>query len=185
MNIKRILAVSIVLVTLVLAVVIGRHVIKRSPVSVVETLADNVDVALTDLHYSHNENGERQWTLDADEAKYQRQEGLVSIRRVQLEFYKGASYEKIVLTAGHGTFNQTSNAIELWDHVVVTTDKGDHLTLERLLYQQVERQLTSEGPVAYRSSQLKLTGRGLLLDIKKGTLLVKHAVRATLLPVEG
>lgn len=183
MSVKRILAVLIVISVVALAVVIGRHVSERSAPDIVEALPDNVDIALTDLHYSNNENGVQRWVLDADRAEYQRQEGVVSIANIRLKFFESAAFSEVFLVADSGTFDQKHNEIELWGNVVVTTDRNDKLTLDRLHYREATRQLDSDGPVDYRSDRLVLTGKGLDLDLERGYLLVKEDVHTTLLPM--
>ncbi len=183
MNVKRILAVLIVLTVVALAVVIGRHVSEQSAPDLVDALPDSVDIALTDLHYSHNENGVQRWILDADKAEYQRREGLVSIGNIRLRFFESAGFSEVSLVAESGSFDQNRNEIELWGNVVVTTDRHERLTLDRLHYRETTRQLGSDGPVAYRSPRLALSGTGLELDLDRGYLRVKKDVHTTLLPM--
>ena len=182
LKVKHFLALFIIVAVISLSVVIGRHVLEQPLPESVESLPDNVDVALTNLHYSHNENGVRQWVLDADEAEYQRQAGVASLGNIKLKFFNTSSFSEIVLTAGQGTFDQNRNVIDVWDHVLVTTDRNDQLTLESLSYDQGIRQLQSAGPVTYRSPRLLLSGQGLQLDIDDGFLQIMDQVRATLLP---
>ncbi len=182
MKAKHVLGIFIIITVVLLAVVITRHTLEQPLAEVVESLPDNVDVALTNLHYSHNENGIRQWVLDADEAEYQRQAGLAQLSNIRLKFFKAGSFSEIVLSARHGTFDQSRNRIEIWDDVLITTDRHDQLTLDRLVYDQALRQFSSDGPVAYKSSQMSLAGRGLLLNIAEGSLLIKEQVRAHLEP---
>lgn len=183
MNVKRLLAVLIVITVVALAVVIGRHVSEQSAPDIVEALPDNVDVALTDLHYSNNENGVQRWVLDADRAEYQRQKGVVSIGNIRLKFFESGPFSQVSLVADSGSFDQKNNEIELWGNVVVTTDRNDKLTIDRLHYREATRQLDSDSPLEYRSDQLVLTGKGLDLDLERGYLLIKEDVHTTLLPM--
>ncbi len=185
MKAKHLLSALIIVTVVLLVVIIARHTVEKPLADVVESLPDNVDVALTSLHYSHNEDGVRQWVLDADEAEYQRQAGLARLNNITLEFYNVSSFSRVRLTAGQGTFDQNLNKIELWDNVFVQTDQDDQLTLDRLVYDQGLRQLNSDGPVTYKSSRLSLSGNGLQLNIADGVLLIKERVKATLKPQAG
>ncbi len=180
MKFKHVLAIAIIATVVFLGVVIVRHVLEAPSLDEESPLPANVDIALTDLHYSHNEDGVKQWSLDADQAEYQRQDGLAQLDHIQLNFFAASAFSEVVLTAEHGTFDQNNQVIKVWDQVVVTTDRGDRLTLDQLRYEQKSRQLYSDGPVSYRSPQLLLSGQGLHLDVENGVMKILHQVKATL-----
>ncbi len=182
LNIRRILAVVILVSIVVLTVVISRHLQQKKPEELFAMLAENVDLALEDLHYTQNENGKRLWTLDADKAEYLRDSNLAKLEAVKLLFYDRGEFGDVHLTADQGEMEQDSRQVDLVGHVVVTTGRGDRLTSHSLHYDDQKRRITTDDPVEIISEQAKLTGTGLQIDIDLERMVVKQRVRVILYP---
>jgi len=179
LNIRRILAVVILVSIVVLTVVIYRHLQQKEPEELFAMLAENVDLALEDLHYTQNE---RLWTLDANKAEYLRDSNLAKLEAVKLLFYDRGEFGDVHLTADQGEMEQDSRQVDLVGHVVVTTGRGDRLTSNSLHYDDQKRRITTDDPVEIISEQAKLTGTGLQIDIDLERMVVKHNVRVLLYP---
>jgi len=179
---KHILALVILVAVGTLTAVIWSHLRQQEPTAILETMPGDVDLALTDLHYTNNEDGKKRWVLDAKSAEYQRQSQLVSLAALHLNFFDAGPFAELNVTAGQGTLDQNTNRIELWEHVEVTSSRGDNLTTERLNYNEQARRLSTEEPLVYQGPGLKVTGVGLEVEIDRGYLVVKKNVRAVFLP---
>lgn len=182
MKAKHILALVIIVAVGTLTAVIWSHLRHQEPAAILETMPGGVDLALTDLHYTHNEDGQKRWVLDAKSAEYQRQSQLVSLAALHVDFFDAGPFAELNVTAGQGTLDQNTNRIELWEHVEVTSSRGDNLTTERLNYNEQARRLSTEEPLVYQGPGLKVTGVGLDVDIDRGYLVVKKNVRAVFQP---
>lgn len=182
-SLRHLLALLILISIVVLTTVIYRHLQQQSPEEILSMLPEDIDLALEDLHYTQNEDGQRRWTLDADTAEYQRDSSLAKLEAVKLLFYATGQFGDINLRADKGQLAQDTRQIDLWGNVILKTERGDQLFTERLHYDDPIRQLSTEDPIRLLSPQLELTGTGLQVDIDQGRMLVKDNVWMVLYPV--
>ena len=161
MNIRRILALLILISIVALTGVIYWHLRQQAPKEILNMLPENVDLALADLHYTQNEEGQRRWTLDADKAEYQRGSSLAKLDVVRLLFYSTKEYGDINLQADKGQLMQETRQVDVWGNVILRTARGEKLYTERLHYDDSNHQLSTGDPIRFLSSQLELTGTGL------------------------
>jgi len=181
-NLRHLLAILILISVVALTMVIYRHVQQQNPEELLNMLPEDIDLALEDLHYTQNEEGQRQWTLDADKAEYQRDSSLAKLETVRLRFYKTGQFGDINLQADHGQLVQDTRQVDVWGNVILKTGRGDQLFTERLHYDDQMRRLNTEAPIRFLSPQLELTGSGLQIDIDQGHMLVKKSVWMMLYP---
>ncbi len=180
-NIRRILAVVIVVSIIVLTGVVYRH-LQQDPQEALKTLAENVDLALDDFHYTQNEDGKRVWTLDADRAEYLGGTSLATLDVVRLIFYEQGDLGDVHLTADRGELHEDTQQVDLYGHVVVTTDRGDRLITDSLHFDDRRRRLTTADPITITSKEVRLTGVGLQVDIDQGRMVVKENVHTLFYP---
>lgn len=181
-KLRRLLALLIVLAVVALSVTVWQKVRQQSPEELLAALPKQIDLALDQLHYTQNENGQRSWTLDADKAEYQREQSQAVLSKVRMQFYHAGEAGDIQLTAEHGLLQQKTGQVEVWGQVVVKTERGEQLFTERLQYDHQQRQLTSAEPIRMLAKQMELTGTGLQIDIESGRLEVNNDVWMLLLP---
>ncbi len=181
-NFRRLLAFLILLSSVVLATVIYHHLQQRSPKEVLSMLPENIDLAVSDLHYTQNEEGQRRWTLDADVAEYERDSGLAQLSVVKLLFYDAGDFGDITLWSDQGQLAQETRQVDVWGNVRIETAGGEQLFTERLHYDDQPRQLSTEDPVRLLSSDMELTGVGLWIGIDQGRMIVKNQVEVILYP---
>ncbi len=183
-NLRRLLACLILVAVLMLGGAIWRYLQQQSPLEVLEALPEQVDLSLQKLHYTHNEEGARSWTLDAEQAEYQRDSGQAVLEKVHLVLYRAGRFGEVTLVAEHGALQQEQQQVEVWGQVVVTTADGRRLETERLRYDGRSKRLDSDDAVRMVSPQLELTGIGLQVDLESSHLVLKKDVRMLLLPKE-
>lgn len=181
-NLRRLLALLIVLAVVALGLAVWRQIRQQSPEELLSALPKQIELSLDQLHYTQNENGQRSWTLDADKAEYQRDESQAVLEKVRLEFYHAGESGNVRLEAEHGLLQQTTRQVDVWGQVVVRTERGEQLFTERLRYNDQQRQLTTDEPVRMLAPQMELTGTGLLVDLDGGRLEVINDVWMLLLP---
>ena len=182
LNLRRVLALLILISIAVLTTVIYRHLQQQSPEEILSMLPENIDLALEDLHYTQNEDGQRRWTLDADTAEYQRDSSLAKLEVVKLLFYEAGDFGDINLQADQGQLAQETHQIDIWGNVILKTERGEQLFTERLHYDDQARQLSTTERIRFLSPQLEMTGTGLQIDIDQGRMLVKENVWMMLYP---
>jgi len=178
LNLKRILGVLIIVSLVALGVVVSRHLIQSDPEQLIELLPKDIDLALQNLHYTQNEDGQRRWTLDADKAEYLKENSTARLEEVRLVYYKAQSFGDVHLKADRGELAQDSRELDVWGDVVLTTERQEKFFTDRLHYSDQKRRLSTESNIRIVSPRLDLTGTGLQVDIDKGYLVVKSNVRA-------
>jgi LPS export ABC transporter protein LptC len=183
-NFRRLLALVLLVSVVVLTVSIYRHYKQRAPEELLEMLPENIDLALDDFHYTQNEDGQRQWTLSADKAEYQRKNLVANLEKVKMLFYQVGEFGDVHLRADQGRLNQETSEIDIWGDVVLTTDEGHKFFTERMNYNDHSQLLTTDEKVRLVSPQLELTGTGMEMDLDRRTVLVKNDVRVLLYPAE-
>ncbi len=183
-NLRRLLAVLILIAVLALGIVIWRHLQQQSPLDVLEALPEQVDLSLEKLHYTQNEDGKRSWTLDADKAEYRRDEGQAVLDAVNLVLHEAGQFGEAKLTAEHGLLEQEEQQVEIWGNVVVVTARGDRIYTERLRYDGQKKLLTSAEKVRLINPRMELTGTGLQADLQRGQMRLEKDVWMLLLPQE-
>ncbi len=185
LNLRRLLALLLLISVVALTTVIYRHLQQQNPEEILNMLPENVDLALENLHYTQNEEGQRRWTLDADKAEYQRDSSVAELEVVKLLFYAAGQFGDLTLQADQGQLTQETRRVDVWGNVVLTTGRGEQLFTERLHYDDKTRQLSTEEPIRFLSSQAELTGTGLQIDIDQGRMLVKKNVWMLLSPANS
>ena len=180
MNLRRILALLILVSIIALTAVIYRHLQQQDPKEILNMLPEDIDLALADLHYTQNEEGRRCWVLDADRAEYQRGSDLAKLDAVKLLFYSTGEYGDINLRADQGELRQETRQVDVWGNVTLKTERGEQLFTERLHYDDLKHRLSTDDPIRFLSSQLELTGTGLQIDLDRGRMQVKDNVRMKL-----
>ena len=183
-NLRRLLAVLILVAVVALSIVIWRHLQQLSPLEVIEALPEQVDLSLEKLHYTQNEEGRRRWTLDAERAEYIREDGQAALKSVKLVLYEAGRFGEITLVADQGALNQDDQSVEVWGNVEVITANSEKLYTERLHYSGKKKQLSSAEKVRAVTPRMELSGTGLLADLESGKLKLQKDVWMLLLPEE-
>jgi LPS export ABC transporter protein LptC len=150
----------------------------QTPEGLLSSLPKDVDLALEDLHYTHNEDGRAVWTLDAAAAEYQREAGLVDLNDVELTLHQSDGFGTVHLIADSGRFDQSASLVDAWGNVVLTSERGDQLYTESLKYNVANELLSTAEAFRYLSEGAELTGTGLNIDVSSGRLSVESDVWA-------
>ena len=181
-NLRRVLAILILGSVVVLAAVLWPYLAQQPPKEVLNALPKQIDLALEKLHYTQNENGQRSWSVVADQAEYQRDSSQALLKTVHVVLYQAGRFGEVTLDAGQGRLQQALQQIDVWDQVQVRTSNQEQLFTDRLHYDGKQRRLSTEEPIRLVSPQMELTGKGLQVDLAQGRLLVKSDVRVRLFP---
>ncbi len=185
LKMRRLLALLILLAVVALVAAVWQNLSQQDPQELLDALPHQIDLSLDQLHYTQSEEGQRRWTLDADKAEYRREKNLAQLENVSLEFFQAGQLGDVKLSARHGTLQQESRQVEVWDQVVVSTAREEHLYTERLHYDDQARRLTTAEPIRFVSPQMEMTGTGLQVDLDTGRLQVKKNVWVLYLPGDG
>ena len=151
LNVKRILAGLLMVAVAALGLVVWRHW-PQQPAELIDRLPENVDLALEDLHYTHNEDGRPVWAVEADQAAYQRELGKAELEAVTLTLFQSDMFGDASLTAERGLFDQQNNRLDIEGNVVLTASRGDRVTTEEFHYDAAARTLQTDKDFHYTAS---------------------------------
>lgn len=183
-NFRRLLALFILLLVVALGLALWKNFKQRKPEEILEALPKQIDLSLDQLHYTQNEDGQKNWTLDADKAEYQRDNSQALLQNVHLTFYRAGEFGEVQLKAQQGSLQQEKQQVKVWGQVEVETSRGEKLFTDRLHYDGQQRLLTTQAPIRILAPRMELTGVGMSVDVKAGRLVVNKDVWMLLLPTE-
>lgn len=176
---QRLVGVAILLVMVVLGVLLFSRSFDGDLLpELIEKLPENVDLGLDRVHYSQSENGIESWVLDADRAAYQRKEEELALTGVELTFFSTGRFGDVKMNAAGGILRQQQKLIDLQGDVRIVMATGEQFRSETLQYDYARRLVTTDDPISMRGRQLILTGKGMSLDLGRGTLKVRENVHA-------
>lgn len=123
--------------------------------------------SLTDI-----DKGGKRWKLSAARAEYLKNRDEISIRDISLEFY-GPDQEIIYLQAREGLVNPKQRELALKGEVRL--ERGD-LTIRtpEVRYLPGERALVAPAEVVLEGHRVRVSGRGLYIDLKNKKLILKE-----------
>ncbi len=176
---QRFVGVAILLVMIVLGWILFSSSFDGNLLpELIEKLPENVELGLDRVHYSQNENGIEIWVLDADRAAYQREDEELALTGVKLTFFNTGRFGDVTLDAVSGILRQKQKLIDLKGDVRIVTASGEQFQSETLQYDYSKRLATTDDLISMRGRQLYLTGKGMDLDLGRGTLRVRENVHA-------
>lgn len=176
---QRLLGCFILLLLIALAVTLWPKGKESDSLTVlVEKLPPGVDLGLENVHYSQNEGGTKSWELDAGRADYQRDAGELTLNKVRFVYYMDNDSGTLTTRSGQGSFNRNSRQLFLNGDVMVVADSGEKLQTPSLQFDLENKQARTDGVVQIENSQMRLSGRGMLLDIRQEQLQLFADVRA-------
>lgn len=181
-RLRWIIAIIMIVVTVIVAGFIVRHLRHQPVQEALELLPQNVDLALDDINYSQMENGETRWTLKSERAQYMRTTELVELTGVDLRFFSAERAGEVTLRADRGQFQEQTRQLDVYGNVIVTSAQNDVLTTEWLHYDDQVRRLSTPEPFEYVSPGMRLRGIGMRMDVDQERLMVEQDVSMRLSP---
>lgn len=175
------LLLALLLAAAIAAIMVRRYRPAVEVAALVKALPANVDVALEDIRYTHNEGGVARWQLVAKQVERQI-EGQTTVGDLQLTFFDPRGVEEGILSARNGTISNDFTELEVRQQVEVTSRRGYTLRTERITYRQADRTLRTDAPVQLSADGLSLDGVGLTLDMGTRKLKILGKVRAVIDP---
>ena len=138
-----------------------------------------VGLKVEDVRYFGTRDGRMEWELEADSATRFKGEDITVFDTVKMIFYPedGSPY---TFTGKKGRYSEKTGEIELsGDVVVVSSEDGYKLKTDVLRYLSDSGKVTTDSPVEIRFEDMgmKITGVGLVIEIKDGRFSVLKDVR--------
>ena len=183
MNKRRLLAVLLFLLVLVVAGVTGRGLLLRliggEGRTIIEALQPGVDVVLTGIRFSETRLGVRKYLLAANSATYSAH-GISLMKQIEVTFFDADGRETMWLRADEGDLFGKNQSVKLRGDVVLTGSQGFILKTDHLTYSKEDDRLQTDATVLLESPQGILRGRGLIVAPEQERLQLLHDVSGEL-----
>jgi len=178
---RILLGLSLLAVCAFLLVSLFRNYVGAPESSTVDALLSaEADFALKRLSYTETQGQQRQWTLEAVNAKYDNDSETARLEDVSLTLFRSdAQGGDLMLSSQSGQFDRSSKLVELQGDVrILQHGTGYLLQTDRLLYDAETRVVYNEQPVQFEAGKLKARGVGLRFDYIQSRLLLQDKVEA-------
>jgi LPS export ABC transporter protein LptC len=183
MNKRRLFAVLLILLVIVIVGVTGRGLLLRWGMgegrAVIEALQPGVDVELTGIRFSETRQGVRKYLLAADSATYSAH-GISLMKHIEVTFFDVSGRETMRLQAAEGDLSGNNQSVNLRGDVVLTSTQGFVLKTDHLAYNKEDDRLQTDAKVLLESAQGVLRGRGLIVAPEQERLQLLHDVSGEL-----
>jgi len=134
---------------------------------------------LQKVHFVEDKHGRKTWELEAKTVRLYQEENISVLEDVKVTFY--AKEGRIFyLTAKQGKVHQDSKDVELMGDVVLTSNDGYQLKTQSASYQHSEKTVSTSDPVEIEGEQIRLTGKGMLVNMDDKTFKVLSQVKTQL-----
>jgi LPS export ABC transporter protein LptC len=141
--------------------------------------AGNASQELQKVHFVEDKHGRKTWELEAKTVRLYQDENISVLEDVKVTFY--AKEGRIFyLTGKQGKVFQDSKDVELMGDVVLTSNDGYRLKTQSVSYHHSEKIVSTSDPVEIEGEQIRLTGKGMLVNIDSRTLKVLSQVKTQL-----
>ncbi len=142
-------------------------------------LNEKADKCLENIRFVEDKHGKKTWELEAKSIQQYQEQDLMLLEEIKLTFYTDQG-RCFILTGREGKVHQSTKNISLSGDVVLTSDDGYRLKTHSVNYHHQERQVTTADPVEIESEQIRVTGKGMLVDMEAQTFKILNGVKTRL-----
>jgi len=180
---KIVILLSIVLISGIVLVSLRSNLRQRKASEAVEKLpklsTGGADMQLKKIRFVEDKQGQKTWELEAESVDQYQERNIMVLEDVKLTFY--AKEGRIVyLTAKQGKVYQDSKDVDLLGDVVLTSSDGYQLKTHSASYRHSEKIVSTPDPVEIDGEQIRLTGKGMLVNVEAKTFKILSQVKTQL-----
>lgn len=137
------------------------------------------DVRLEKIHFVEDKHGNKTWELEANCVKQYSGENLMVVEQVKVTLY--SKDDRIFVISGNqAKFHPDSKDMDLVGDVLLSSSDGYRLKTQSLSYRHGDKKVTTPDIVEIEGEQLRLRGKGMLVDIEEKRFKVLGEVRTWL-----
>ncbi len=137
------------------------------------------DMQLKKIRFVEDKQGQKTWELEAESVNQYQGQNMMVLENVKVTFY--AKEGRIIyLTGKHGKVYQDSKNVDLSGDVVLTSSDGYQLKTDSASYRHSEKIVSTGDPVEIDGEQIRLTGKGMLVDVEAKTFKILSQVKTHL-----
>jgi LPS export ABC transporter protein LptC len=180
---KIVILLLIVLIGGIVLVSLRANLRARKASEAVEKLpkvsTEGADMQLKKIRFVEDKQGQKTWELEAESVHQYQEQNIMVLEDVKVTFY--AKEGRIIyLTGKHGKVYQDSKNVDLLGDVVLTSSDGYQLKTHSASYCHSEKIVSTADPVEINGEQIRLTGRGMLVDVEAKTFKILSQVKTQL-----
>jgi LPS export ABC transporter protein LptC len=137
------------------------------------------DMQLKKIRFVEDKQGQKTWELEAESVNQYQGQNIMVLENVKVTFY--AKEGRIIyLTGKQGKVYQDSKNVDLSGDVVLTSSDGYRLKTDSASYRHSEKIVSTGDPVEIDGEQIRLTGKGMLVDVEAKTFKILSQVKTHL-----
>ena len=144
-----------------------------------EVSTGGADMQLKKIHFVEDKQGQKTWELEAESVQQYQEQNMMVLEDVKVTFY--AKEGRIIyLTGKQGKVYQDSKNVDLLGDVVLTSSDGYQLKTHSASYRHSGKIVSTPDPVEIEGEQIRLTGKGMLIDVEAKTFKILSQVKTQL-----
>jgi LPS export ABC transporter protein LptC len=180
---KFVILISILLIGGIVLISLWGNLRARKTSEAVEKVpkasTGGADVRLEKIRFVEDKQGQKTWELEAKSVQQYQNQNIMVLEDVKATFFtkEGRTF---FLTGKQGKVYQDSKDVELVGDVVLTSSDGYQLKTHSAFYRNLGKTVSTSDPVEIEGEQLRLTGKGMLVDMEAKTFKVLSQVRTQL-----
>ncbi len=126
------------------------------------------DMRLEKIRFVEDKHGQKTWELEAKSVQQYQDQNIMVLEDIKVTFYakEGRTF---FLTGKQGKVHQDSKNVDLVGDVVLTSSDGYELKTHSVAYRHLEKIVSTPDPVEIEGEQIRLTGKGMLVNIENKT----------------
>jgi LPS export ABC transporter protein LptC len=140
-------------------------------------MPDNVDFQVKDVHFTEVGDPDASWDIRADSARYMKKESLAVFEKVRITMIRRDG-RKFTMSGDSGRVNTDTKDAEVYGNVVLTSDRGDRITTDRVFYSGKEKRAYTEDEVVLTRPGLDLKGKGMVFYVDRQHVRLLSGVKA-------
>jgi len=151
----------------------------EAAVKIPESSTGDADMRLEKVRFVEDKHGQKTWELEAKSVQQYQEQNIMVLEDVKVTFY--AKEGRIIyLTGKQGKVYQDSKNVDLSGDVVLTSSDGYRLKTESASYRHSENVVSTPDPVEIEGEQIRLTGKGMLVNVEAKTFKILSQVKTQL-----
>jgi LPS export ABC transporter protein LptC len=144
-----------------------------------EVSTGGADMQLKKIRFVEDKQGQKTWELEAESVQQYQEQNMMVLEDVKVTFY--AKEGRIVyLTGKQGKVYQDTKNVDLLGEVMLTSSDGYQLKTHSASYRHSEKIVSTSDPVEIDGEQIRLTGKGMLVDVEAKTFKILSQVKTQL-----
>jgi LPS export ABC transporter protein LptC len=137
------------------------------------------DMRLEKVRFMEDKHGQKTWELEAKSVRQYEEQNMMVLEDVKLTFY-GKGGRVFYLTSKQGKVYPDSKDVDLIGDVVLTSNDGYELKTQSASYHHRQNIVSTPDPVEIEGEQIRMTGKGMLVDVEAKTFKILSQVKTEL-----